>query len=200
MNQPIKILLSSNNPGKVSIISNFAKNYGYQIYSPNQLGITEIEVEETGSTYEENALLKFNAYKDKVPDDFYILADDTGIEITALGGEPGIHSRRWNGTTMTDDEIIDYALLKMKNLEKDNRNAKFVSFIIFGKTDLPKTFVGELHGQLLEKSDTNFKPRPGLPFRQLFYVTEAGKMIDEYEKSGLLDHRQKALKKAFESI
>lgn len=114
-----EVLYATNNPGKISEISKFLEHNGIKVVSPKDLGI-DLDVPETGDSLEENAKLKVKAYLE-VSNGRIVLADDTGLEIDALGGKPGIHVRRWKDgqTRMSDEEIIEYCLDQMKNVEED---------------------------------------------------------------------------------
>lgn len=203
---PQKILFATNNPGKLSEVRNFAKQQGITVYSPRDLGL-DISVEETGSTFEENAILKLNAHLDALDDpDTVVIADDSGIAIDALGGEPGLYSRRWKGYEMSDEEIVDYCLERMADIPAGQRTARFVSVVAYGKKkDDSKLVTGEVTGEILEYPVAAGYIE-GFPFRALFYVPEAGKMLYEIhdmpieQRGGHLTHREQALRKVFENL
>jgi XTP/dITP diphosphohydrolase len=147
-----------------------------------------------------------------------ILADDTGIEIDALGGEPGIHARRWKDgkTRMSDQEVIKYCLVRMKGIPWEKRTAQFRTVIAIGipiskgqalRTQglaLPneeiELFDGVLRGLILEK------PAPlrieGFPFESLFYIPKWKMVLGEAHqlpverKRRYLTHRERAVEKA----
>lgn len=106
----MRLFYATTNPGKIFEVGKFLKPFGIDLLGPRDLGLS-IEVSEEGSTLEENALLKTHAYLNSGVE-YPVLADDTGIEIDALGGEPGIHVRRWKDgkTRMTDQDVIEYCL------------------------------------------------------------------------------------------
>ena len=162
------ILYATTNPGKIFEVDRLLKAYGIKTVSPKDLGL-DIEVEEAGSTLEENSAIKVKAYF-KAAENYAVMADDTGLEIEALNGEPGIHVRRWRDgkTRMTDQEAIDYCLYKMKNIPKGKRNARFRTVITLASGSEIKTFDGILEGEILQK------PIPlrieGVPFESLFYI------------------------------
>ena len=98
-----------------------------------------------------------------------MIADDTGVEIDALGGEPGIKVRRWKGYKMTDEEIIHYCLERMKDVPEGQRGAQFRTVLAIIQNDSPvKYFDGILRGEIL----TNPLParREGMPFWPIFYL------------------------------
>ncbi|NSW89059.1 non-canonical purine NTP pyrophosphatase, partial [bacterium] len=99
----MKILIGSNNIGKIKEYKDLL-GPGFDLISLHELGI-ELDVEETGKTYAENALIKLNAIKDK--SDIPILTDDSGLEVRALGDRPGIFSARYSGKNATDESNVD---------------------------------------------------------------------------------------------
>jgi XTP/dITP diphosphohydrolase len=199
------LLYATNNPGKVEEISKLLNFYGIKVVCPKDLEI-DLDVPETGSSLEENATLKVKGFR-KVSDCKLILADDTGLEIDALGGEPGIHVRRWKDgkTRMTDQEIIDYCLEKMKNVPKEKRGAQFRTVLSLGQSDgTIEIFDGILRGVILEKpAEIRVE---GFPFESLFFVTEWNMILGEQhhlkaeEKGKRLNHRERALQKAIPRI
>jgi XTP/dITP diphosphohydrolase len=201
-----EILFASNNPGKQQEVSRFAEEYGITVRSPKELGI-DMDVEETGTTYEENAILKLDAHREAIDDpEMIVLADDSGIAIDALGGEPGVYSRRWAGYEMTDEEIIEYCLDKMGGIEPERRTARFIATMAFATKHMePRIANSQIAGQILQAPEEGGRLE-GFPFRALFYVPEAGKMLYEIhdisaeERGGHLTHREKALKKVFDTL
>lgn len=119
-----EVLYATNNPGKVIEISKLLNHYGIKVVSPKDLGI-DLDVSETGNSLEENSSLKAKAYLLE-SNGRIVLSDDTGLEIDALNGEPGIHVRRWRDgkTKMTDEEIIQYCLQKMHGIPQEQRGAQ----------------------------------------------------------------------------
>ena len=106
-----KILIASNNPGKLQTARFvFTEQDNFQLFTPSDLNIS-LEVEETGTTYEQNALLKAEAFSKLVPKDFHVIADDSGINVDALPGQLGVKSRRFGaGPDASDQEWLDHFL------------------------------------------------------------------------------------------
>jgi len=159
------ILYATTNPGKFSEAKKNFAVHGINIINPLELGIN-IDVEETGTTLEENARLKAEAYLPHVEQGTIVLGDDTGIFIDALGGEPGIHARRWKGYKMTDEEIIEYCLAGMKGIPKEDRGVEFrIALAVAGSKYPTQVFIGTFHTQL------RTTPLPlreeGFPFRPI---------------------------------
>ncbi|MCK9520261.1 MAG: non-canonical purine NTP pyrophosphatase, partial [Dehalococcoidia bacterium] len=95
-----RLLLATNNPGKVREFRRLLDGVPFDVVTPADLGIA-IEVEEDGSSYAENAALKARAYA--AAGGCFALADDSGIEVDALGGKPGMHSARYGGPGLDDE-------------------------------------------------------------------------------------------------
>ena len=194
-----KIMYATTNPGKFDEVQHVFRGYNLDIHSPSEFGIS-IDVEETGKTLEENAILKAEAYLPLIPKDIIVISDDTGIEIDALGGEPGIKVRRWKGYRMEDDEILSYCLDRLRGIEIKDRGAQFRTVIAVAKVGHEtKLFEGILRGTILAKPhDLRVE---GLPFQPLFYANEYDKMLyaihdlsfDQKIKEGILTHRERAV-------
>lgn len=201
-----EFLFASNNPGKLAEVSQFSAHYGWDVKSPRDMGL-DINPEETGSTFEENSKLKLEAFLENIEDsELLVVADDSGIAIDALNGEPGLYSRRWKGYEMSDDEIVDYCLERMADVPAGQRTARFVSVIAYGrKGEEPRFVTGEVTGEILEQPVEAGRIE-GFPFRALFYLPQAGKMLYEIHDAPLeerpehLTHREKAFKNMFENL
>ena len=199
----ISLLYATTNPGKLMEVSKHLAPYGIALVSPTQVGL-DLEIDETGSTLEENATLKAQAYLRHAPDRV-VMADDTGIEIDALGGEPGIHVRRWKDqqTPMSDEAIIDYCLHRMHGIPQDQRRAQFRTVIALG---IPggaiECFDGILRGDI--RSVAAPLKYAGMPFETLFYISEWGKLLgdvhdlsaEEKTQNGYFTHRERAIQNA----
>lgn len=197
MARTAELLYATNNPGKLDEVGKYLEGI-IELKSPKDFSI-DLDVEETGTTLEENALLKAQAYREVAPPESIVMTDDTGLEIDALDGEPGVHVRRWKDgqTRMTDEEIIDYCLKRMKAVPAGKRGAQFRTVIALALSDgSTELFDGTLRGEIAEKP-LDIKPE-GFPFRGLMYVPEAECYLGELERSprSVLTHRQKAVRKA----
>lgn len=119
----INIILATTNPAKIRLFSEAFAQFGLETASPN----TKKPVAETGLTPEENALLKAKAAWSPGKT---VFADDAGLAIDALGGEPGVQTRRWKGRfsdTVSDQEWLSYLLERMKGVPPEKRTAAFIS-------------------------------------------------------------------------
>ncbi|MEK7510059.1 MAG: non-canonical purine NTP pyrophosphatase [Patescibacteria group bacterium] len=189
----MRILLATTNEGKIREYKHLLEGVHVGMVTLADLGIHE-KPEETGSTFQENAILKVQFYFQKalIP----TLADDGGLEIDALGGEPGVRSRRWPGYEASDEELIHYALEKMKDIPQGRRTARFkVVLAIASDRGVVNTFEGSLEGKITE--NTHYPIVPGYPFRSIFYEFKTGRVLSELPIEELPNgHREQALKKA----
>ena len=133
----MKILIATKNPGKAREIKTFLGD-GFQLVSLADLPNAP-DIEENGNTFEENAILKARFYFDwcHIPS----IADDGGLEIDYLNGEPGVKSRRWPGYEATDEELIEMALKKLEGVPPENRTARLrtVGLYYDGKNTVSRT-------------------------------------------------------------
>lgn len=204
---PRKLLYATSNPGKLGEVGKILAHHNIDILNPEDLSI-DLDPEETGNSLEENALIKFDAYIAHLNDtELVIMTDDTGVEIDALGGEPGIHVRRWKGYRMEDEEIINYSLERMMGVVKEKRGAQFRTVIAVGTSrDDVRTFDGILRGEIVEK------PIPlrisGFPFESIFMIPQYQMMLGEIHQlspeekanKGFHSHREKAILNALDYI
>lgn len=190
-----KLLIATTNPGKLTEIKRFLGGLSVELVGLKDIGITDA-VEETGSTFEENAILKAKYYcqKSGLP----TLADDGGFEIEALGGQPGIKSHRWihGDREDTDEELIAYTLEKLKGLPQAKRGAQLRLVLAFVLPDGNVTTVEEkTRGIVAEKSSEH--RIPGFPYRSLLFLPEINKYYDHDlltpEETEQFNHRKRAL-------
>lgn len=181
-----EIILATNNANKVREIKAILGGR-FEIKTLAQAGI-EIDVEETGTTFAENAYIK--AYEVAKLTGKPALSDDSGLEVEALGGAPGIFSARYAGKEQNDKANIKKLLSVMEG--EQNRKARFVSSVCLCYPD--GSFVsaeGEVKGEiLLEERGTN-----GFGYDPVFFCYELGKSLGEAESAekNLVSHRKRAL-------
>ena len=193
-----KLLIATSNQGKLAEYREIfqALMPELELMSLNDLGISG-GPEEDGETFEENAEKKARFYYDlaKMP----LLADDGGIEIEYLNGEPGVRSRRWPGHEATDEELVQMTMEKLKGVPEKNRGAQLTAAISFmtGPQEI-HTFRGVWKGHIVEERSKTAKLIPGYPYRSLFYIPESGTILGEipFEEEVKLGHRRKALEKS----
>ena len=193
----MKVVLASKNKHKLVEISKITQQFDIELVLQSELGV-DIDVEETGTTFEENSLLKAKAVMEATG--LPALADDSGIAVDALNGEPGVYSARYG----FDDSLDDWGrlLLLLKNTEHvpdGQRQAQFVCVITMvtpdGKTIQAR---GEIHGELLREP----RGENGFGYDPIFYYPPAGKSTAEMspEDKNEVSHRGSALKLFYEKL
>src|SRR3989338_653093 len=154
----MRLLIATKNPGKAREITEFLGNSaGRRIETVSLKDLSNApDVEEIGKTFEENAILKAKKYFEwsGIP----TVADDSGLEIDYLNGEPGIKSRRWLGYEMTDRQMIDTALKKLKGVPIERRTAHLVAIGAYydGKNTIIEK--GSTDGRITEEQKVKCEP------------------------------------------
>ncbi len=193
----MKIVLASKNRHKLVEISKITERFGFELVLQSELGV-DIDVEETGTTFEENSFLKAEAVMKATG--LPALADDSGIAVDALNGEPGIYSARYG----FDESLDDWGrlLLLLKNTEHvpdGERQAQFVCVITLvmpdGKTIQAR---GEIHGELTREA----RGENGFGYDPIFFYPPLGKTTAELssEEKNQVSHRANALKVFYEKL
>lgn len=180
-----KIVLASGNKGKIREISKMLE--GYEVIGYKDLGI-DIEIEENGSTFYENALIKAKTISDMI--NLPVLADDSGLMVDALDGAPGIYSARYAGDGI--DEHNNQKLLEVLKGET-NRSAKFVcSMVLYFPNGKILSTYGETKGLILDEPSGE----EGFGYDPLFYSLDLNKSlgIASFEEKNTISHRYRALK------
>ena len=144
----MKLIIASNNQGKIREYKDIFEPFGFLVLSQAEADIN-LEVAETGSTFEENAVLKARAIYDI--SHCCVISDDSGLEVEALGGEPGLYSARYKGLSTEHER----RMAVLKGLEgKEHRNACFVTCICFiDETGAEHIFTGIWNGVIAEKEE-----------------------------------------------
>ena len=187
----MKIVLASKNKHKLEEISKITERFGFELVLQSELGI-DLDVEENGCSFEENSLIKAEAVMKATG--LPALADDSGICVEALNGEPGIYSARYGFDDSLDDWGRLQLLLKnMENVPDGQRQAKFVCVITMitpnGKVIQAR---GEIHGELLREA----RGENGFGYDPIFYYPPYGVTTAEMsaEDKNQVSHRANALK------
>jgi XTP/dITP diphosphohydrolase len=184
-----KIFIASSNLGKINEFTDMLNEYGLEIITPEDLKI-KVDVEETGSTFLENALIKGKWAAEKTG--LISIADDSGLEVDALGGRPGVYSSRYGGTGNNYDEKMKILLDELKNIPDDKRTARFKSAIVVvfpsGETIVEE---GICEGKIAKEPKGN----KGFGYDPIFYLNEYGKTFGELDGNikNKISHRAKAL-------
>ena len=191
----MELILASNNANKLSEMKEKLKKYGINVVSQKEAGF-DIEVDETGTTFTENAVLK--AEKIHELSGRPVIADDSGLEIDALGGEPGVYSHRWAGPDATDEDRINKALSLMKNVEEGKRTARFrCAMCYIDEKGEKHIFEGVAEGKI------GYEPigRNGFGFDPIF-IWNNNKTFAELsrEEKNQVSHRGRAITKFLEFL
>ena len=193
----MKVVLASKNKHKLVEISKITEKFGIELVLQSELGV-DIDVEENGATFEENSYIKAEAVMKATG--LPALADDSGIAVDALNGEPGIYSARYG----FDESLDDWGrlLLLLKNTEHvpdGQRQAQFVCVITMvtpdGKTIQAR---GEIHGELLREA----RGENGFGYDPIFYYPPFGKSTAEMdpEEKNAVSHRGNALRVFYDKL
>lgn len=186
----MKITIATHNRHKADEIKNYFKGYPVEIYSMADLRLQE-EIEETGSTIEENALIKARALKGKV--DGLIIADDTGLFVDYLDGRPGVYSARFAGNNATFEDNNKKLLKMLEGVPMGKRHAHFKTVLALIDDNKEVIIEGRIYGYILtEPRGTN-----GFGYDPVFYVDNLGKTLAELttDEKNKVSHRAIALMK-----
>lgn len=183
-----RLLIATNNRGKVYEYKMLLDGLPLFLTSPVELGV-DLKVDECGSTYEENARTKAVAFA--AASKLVSLADDSGIEVDALGGEPGVRAARYAGEGATDEQRVAYLLSKLAGVPDERRQAHFRCVIVIAKPGGDVRICrGECDGVITRE------PRGGNGFGYdpVFYLPDLGKTMAELSPAvkNEISHRGKA--------
>lgn len=185
------IIIATNNKGKAKEFEALFNDYGYAIKTLQDY--PEIgDVPETGETFAENALQKATAISELM--DTIVLADDSGLEVDALGGKPGIYSARFAGEHGNDKKNNEKLLEELENVPKEKRTANFhCTLVLVGPGKEPLFVDGNVDGYILHEPRGNY----GFGYDPLFYLPEYDKAMAELpqEEKNKISHRARAIKK-----
>ena len=184
----MKVILESKNQHKLTELSAILSQLGFEIALESEYGL-DIDVEETGTTFEENSFLKADAVMKA--SGLPVLADDSGLMVDALDGAPGVYSARY-GHKASDKERTAYLLENMKDVPEERRGAKFVCVItclfpdgrkIVARGECPGVIARAPHGE------------NGFGYDPVFYLPELGMTYAELpsEQKNAISHRARAL-------
>jgi XTP/dITP diphosphohydrolase len=187
-----RLLIATNNPGKLEELTELLAGSPYAPVSLADLGIGE-EVAETGATFEENATLKAKSYARMGAT--LTLADDSGLEVAALGGEPGVRSARYAGEGANDSQRIAYLLDKLDNVDEADRSARFRCVIALASPGgEARLYSGECRGRILRSP----RGENGFGYDPVFLHESLGKTMAELtqKEKNSVSHRSVAVRKA----
>jgi len=186
-----RVVLASGNPGKVREIAALVRDSGLEVVGQDSLGVPEVP--ETGLSFVENALIKARnaSHHTGLP----AIADDSGLEVDALSGAPGIYSARYAGEGASDAENLERLLSELKGVPQERRDARFQCCMVFMRhaTDpTPVICQGTWEGRIL----TAPRGRNGFGYDPVFFVPTHGCSAAELpaEEKNRLSHRGQALR------
>lgn len=190
MKNTLKVVLASSNPGKVKELQSLLSDLPFELIPQTELNIPDVE--ETGTTFIENAIIKARhaAKYAKLP----AIADDSGLTVNALGGAPGVYSARYAGPKATDADRINKLLAELKKTNSTDRSASFhcVIALMSSESDpAPLIAHGIWHGEIL----TAPRGSNGFGYDPIFYVPGyecSSAELDETEKN-IISHRGQAI-------
>lgn len=187
----MQFVMATNNLKKRDEMERILRELGVEVLTAKQAGADLSDVEETGTTFEENAYLKAKAALDLTGK--ASIADDSGLMVDALDGAPGVYSARYGGPDATDEEKVQKLLKNIENVPQEKRTAKFVSAICCLFPDGQEIMVrGECPGKIAyaPAGDGGFGYDP-------VFVVEGGKTFAELsaEEKDAVSHRGNALRK-----
>ncbi|AZV50646.1 XTP/dITP diphosphatase [Bacillus halotolerans] len=184
-------IIATHNPGKVKEFKEILEPKGYEVKSLAEIGFTD-EIEETGHTFEENAILKAEAVAKAV--NKMVIADDSGLSVDNLGGRPGVYSARYAGEQKDDQANIDKVLSELRGIEKEQRTARFrCALAVSIPGEETKTVEGHVEGYIAEEPRGEY----GFGYDPIFIVKDKDKTMAELtsDEKNKISHRADALKK-----
>ncbi|TGA71382.1 XTP/dITP diphosphatase [Aliivibrio fischeri] len=192
-----KIVLATGNQGKVREMADILADFGFDVVAQSEYNVSDVA--ETGTTFIENAIIKARhaAKETGLP----AIADDSGLEVDALNGAPGVYSARYSGEGATDQKNIDKMLAAMEGIPAEKRTARFHCVLVLMKHENDPTPL-ICHGTWEGHITTEQKGQNGFGYDPIFWVSEDNCSSAELEpaRKKQLSHRGQALKKLFAAL
>jgi XTP/dITP diphosphohydrolase len=187
-----KLLLATSNPGKIREYFFLLDGLGYQIITLAEEGIAEV-ITETGNSYEQNARIKATTYAKLSR--LLTLADDSGLEVDTLNGEPGVKSARFAGKVASDAEKVSLLLAKLNGVPWERRTALFKCVIAIAT---PEGQIEICYGECQGIIALEAKGKNGFGYDPIFFLPEMGKTMAELplEMKNQISHRARASQRA----
>ncbi len=185
-----RVILASRNKGKLKEIHAILEKFGMETISRDDAGLPTFEVEETGTTFEENSYIKAKAILDIAHT--ITIADDSGLEVDALGGAPGVYSARYAGEGCTPADNDEKLLRELKDVPEEKRGAAFVSVITMLFPNGDKLVArGECRGHIA----TQLRGEGGFGYDPLFIPDGENRSFGEMsgEEKNRISHRARSL-------
>ena len=188
----MKLILATNNQNKLREIREMLESTGVSVISQSEAGIS-CEVEETGTTFAENAAIRAEAIWALAAAGglhCYVLADDSGLSVDALNGEPGVYSHRWAGENATDADRILKMLSVMKDVPDEQRGAHFAcSMCLIEPNGEKHHFEGKVQGSILHEA----RGRNGFGYDPVFGYGDRSFAELSADEKNAVSHRHNAL-------
>ncbi|HEX6387164.1 MAG TPA: XTP/dITP diphosphatase [Anaerolineae bacterium] len=186
-----KLLVATYNQGKVTEFAEMLANLEVEWLSLDDAGVT-MDVDETGRTFRENAILKARAYA--AATGLLTLADDSGLEVDALGGRPGVSTSRYGGEGLTHAQRYRLLLRELEDVPWEARSARFRCVIVLAAPD--GTLLGESEGTVEGMIATAPAGEGGFGYDPVFYLPQKGKTIAQLKSAvkHQISHRGRALR------
>ncbi|MDU5081511.1 XTP/dITP diphosphatase [uncultured Tissierella sp.] len=192
-----KLVVSTGNQHKVEEIKNILEGLSIEVVSKKDVGLCDLEVIEDGETLEENSLKKAKALAERL--DYMVLADDSGLFVDILNGEPGVYSSRYAGEEGNDKKNNNKLLEELQDIPLKERNAKFKTVIVLITEDKESAIV---YGECKGKVGFESKGKNGFGYDPLFtpdgYDKTFGELGEEIKNK--ISHRAKALENLKEAL
>jgi XTP/dITP diphosphohydrolase len=185
----VPLLVATGNPGKLSEFRRLLR--GIEILSPQEAGGESLSVPETGATFHDNALLKARAFAEATG--LVSLADDSGLQVDALGGGPGVYSARYGGPDLDDAGRCRQLLRDLDGVPADERGARFRCCLVGIAADGRCVAAeGVCEGRILEAC----RGQGGFGYDPVFWVAEIGRAMAELraDEKDAVSHRGRALR------
>jgi XTP/dITP diphosphohydrolase len=187
-----RLLLATNNAGKVTELRRMLSGCGWELVTPADVGL-QLEVEEHGATYRENAIAKALQYSQA--SGLVALADDSGLEVDALDGRPGVQSARYAGPNASDGDRVQKLLEELRDVPDEARTARFRAVIAVARPDgHVETVDGVVEGRIAREP----RGANGFGYDPVFLLPERGLTVAELpsDEKDAVSHRGAAARKA----
>ena len=190
-----QVVIATKNKGKAKDFEALFQPLGFEVVTMFDVA-PDMEIEETGTTFEENAVLKAETLAKEL--NMIVIADDSGLVVDALDGEPGVYSARYAGDHDDEANIVK-VLEKLAGVPEEKRTARFMCALAIAGPKMDTTTVfGTCEGVILqEKRGTN-----GFGYDPIFFVPELGRAMAELtpEEKGSISHRGNAIRKLAQAL
>lgn len=189
----ISIVATTTNPHKFREISEILNLSEIRLQNLSDLRdlYGDLDIEESGSTFKENAAIKARGYFKILRQPLF--ADDSGLEVPALNNEPGVYSARYAGPESSYVKNNDLLIQKIRRIPKEDRHARFVCTICYKDELQERFFTGVTEGVIIEE----LRGQRGFGYDPIFFLPELGKTFAELsaDEKNALSHRGKAIRK-----